>query len=197
MDDTGLRDTKAFSFGTPFKETSKYETYISPITGKSVRFVRTPEEGDQARGEVDMRRSASAGKSLYADYPLKSPNERLIDIKNSTWRTKNTMAMHGRVDLTNKLLYNIGPREAYVVDKTFDREMNFLQLGKLSHDGELIVKRKPNREYVVDIDPNYRAGDGTTRSRVTHEMRRKLFDEMDQEHEIVVSSPHKYRRIVS
>lgn len=97
--------------------------------------------------------------------------------------------------MDKKILYNVGPREAYVVDKTFDGDLNFLQLSKFSHDGELIIKRRPATEYVVSIDTNYEGEHQNSRSRVTHEMRRKLFSDMNDEHEFIVSSPKKYRRI--
>ena len=61
------------------------------------------------------------------------------------------MSYHGR-HLGNKLLYTVGPREAYVVDKLFDRDMNFLKLGELSHEGEILCQKKANRDYVVDIE---------------------------------------------
>lgn len=64
------------------------------------------------------------------------------------------MSYHGR-HLDNKMLYTIGPREAYVVDKLFDREMNYLKLGELSHEGEILCQKKGKREYVVDIDHGY------------------------------------------
>ena len=131
-----MRDTNLYSFGTPGKETQS--RYNVTSGGKSVRFIGSPD--DMGRSPIEpksMTRTASAGKGVYANYPWKSPNERLIDIKNSTWKTKLEMSNHGR-HLGNKLLYTVGPREAYVVDKTFDREMNFLTLGKLSHDGEIV-----------------------------------------------------------
>jgi hypothetical protein len=142
-----------FSFGTPAKQ-SEMKAVISPQTGKTVRFINSPEGAVSSPGQKTLGRSASSGKDLYANYPCKSPNARLIDIKNSTWRTKLEMSYHGR-HLDNKLLYTVGPREAYVVDKLFDRDMNYLKLGELSHEGEILCQKKANREYVVDIESGY------------------------------------------
>lgn len=141
-----------FSFGTPAKQ-SEIRAVISPQTGKTVRFINSPEEAVSSPGQKTVGRSAS-GRTLYASYPCKSPNGRLIDMKNSTWRTKLELSYHGR-HLDNKMLYTVGPREAYVVDKLFDRDMNFLKLGELSHEGEILCKKKTNRDYVVDIDHGY------------------------------------------
>ena len=152
MDDTYLGAKSGFTFGTPSKDASRVETFISPITGKSTSYVRSPDGGNSS-AEKELMKSSST-KLLYSDYPWKSPNERLIDIKNSTWKTKHTLQNHGNMR-GNKLLYTVGPREAYVVDKTFDRDMNFLQLGMLSHDGELVMQKKGDRQYIVDINTGY------------------------------------------
>ena len=185
-------DTNMFSFGTPARETTGFETFISPITGQSVKVVKTPYDLEKTRGTVQISGGDQTSKTLYTSYPAKSPNERLIDMKNSTWKTKETVHHQGRVDMRNKVLYNVGPREAYVVDRTFDGDLNFLGLGELSHDGELIIKRRPEKEYFVEA--TYDGEHQNSESKVTHAMRRDLFKHMDQEHQDIMSSPAKYRR---
>ena len=159
------------------------------------RFGRSPPRSIMRlrRAAKSLGRSASTGKTLYDTYPCKGPNSRLIDIKNSTWRTKLEMSNQG-TNLFNKMLYTLGPREAYVVDKTFDREMNFLALGQLSHDGELVCKKKGDRQYVVDLETGYNNEHAQSKSKITNEMRSKLYEDMGKEHEVVVSSPTKYPR---
>ena len=194
MEETAKKYKSSFTFGTPAKETGSEEQFISPITGKSVRFEKSPEETEESPGPKNLYRSGSASKTLYSSYPCKSPNERLIDIKNSTWRTKHEMAMHGRLDPSKKLLYTIGPREAYVVDKAFDRDMNFLKLGELSKDGEIVFNKTGEKEYVIDPNTQYQEEYSPSKSKVTHDMRRKLFKDMDTEHQVVLESPKKYKR---
>lgn len=182
-----------FSFGTPAKETSQYPR-VTPSAGKTVRFMGSPDEMGRSPEGQEFQRPASVGRGVYDNYPCKSPNERLIDIKNSTWKTKKEMAFHGR-HLDGKLLYTVGPREAYVVDKTFDREMNFLKLGQLSHDGELVFRKQGERQYVTEVGgDDYRGQHAGSRSNVTNEMRSKLYEDMFKEHEVVLSSPKKYPR---
>lgn len=193
--DSTAKGPGMYSFGTPNKNESAYETYISPITGKSVHYIKSPDDYEKTRGSAQMAKTESPIKNLYASYPKKSPNERLIDIKNATWKTKNTIHNQRRVNMDGKLLYNVGPRESYVVDKTFDGDLNFLALGALSHEGDLIAKRKPNREYVVEVD--YSNELEKSKSRITHDMRRRLFEDMNEEHDVIVSSPHKYRRVAA
>ena len=163
MDDTYLAAKTGVTFGTPSKDASRYETFISPITGKSVYYVKSPEGGKSSANKTLMK--SSSAEMLYSDYPCKSPNERLIDIKNSTWKTKNALQNYGNLS-KNKLLYTVGPREAYIVDRMFDRDMNFLQLSQLSHDGELIVQKKGDRQYVVDIHSGYNNEHVKSKSRV-------------------------------
>jgi hypothetical protein len=115
-------------------------------------------------------------------------------MKNATWNTKSTLRENGNTS-AGKLLYSVGPKEAYVVDKTFDRDMNFLELGELSHDGEQIFQKRHDRDYVVNIHTGYNNEHAQSKSSVTHEMRRKLFEEMNDEHEVVLTSPKKYRRL--
>lgn len=187
-----MRDTNLFSFGTPAKEGQGRDHLTS--AGKSVHFLGSPEDmGQSPIGEHKISRSASTGKDIYDTYPCKSPNARLIDIKNSTWRTKLEMANHGR-HLGNKMLYTIGPREAYVVDRTFDKDMNYLALGKLSHEGEQVFSKRGDREYVVSLETGYNNEHAKSKSRITNEMRSKLYDDMYKEHDEVVSSPTKYPR---
>jgi hypothetical protein len=181
-----------FSFGTPAKS-NQYATQYMDSAGRSVHFAQSPQEMGASPIEAKMTKSASQGDMLYASYPCKTPNSRLIDIKNATWRTKNQMWHHGR-HLGNKMLYTVGPREAYVVDKTFDREMNFLQLGQLSHEGELLAKKREAREYTVSMDNGYNNEHKDSKSKVTPEMRAQLYEDMGKEHEEVVSSPTKYPR---
>lgn len=190
MNETAFGNRKTYSFGTPEKGSQVYEAYISPITGKSIHIVNTP-IGETKEGYTDMQSPARQSMNVVS-YP-KCPNSRLIDMKNSAWSTKYTMAMHGRVDPNRTMLYTIGPGEAYLVDRTFDANMDLTQLGETSHEGETLLKKTPNKEYVVEIK-KYDNQHKNSKSRVTQEMRRKLFDEMTQEHEEVVSSPHKYRR---
>ena len=181
-----------FSFGTPDKS-NQYATQYMDSAGRSVHFAQSPAEMGASPIEAKMNRSASQPKTLYASYPCKSPNGRLIDIKNATWRTKNQMWHHGR-HLGDKMLYTVGPREAYVVDKTFDRDMNFLQLGKLSHAGEMLANKREAREYTVSMDTGYNNEHAQSKSKVTPQMRSQLYDDMSKEHEVVVSSPTKSPR---
>jgi hypothetical protein len=159
-----------------------------------VQYIRSPADFEKSKGTIGIHRSSSPGKTIYASYPKKSANERLIDMKNSTWKTKETVHHQGRVNMQNKLLYNVGPREAYVVDKTFDGDMNFLGLGDLSHEGELIVKRRPAPEYYVEVDSKYENEHKDSKSRITREMRNKLMEDMNGEHNYIIDSPNKYRR---
>lgn len=181
-----------FSFGTPQKEDRNQRTFISPISGDTVYYIKSPEDGNPHSDQV-LKKVDETSKSVFSNYPWKSPNERLIDMKNATWNTKSTLKTHGNTS-AGKLLYSVGPKEAYVVDKTFDRDMNFLELGQLSHDGELIFQKRHDRDYVVNIHSGYNNEHAQSKSNVTHEMRRKLFEEMNDEHDIVLTSPKKYRR---
>lgn len=162
--------------------------------GKSVHFMQSPQDiGSSPIEDHVYRKSVSPNKSLYEGYPLKSPNGRLIDIKNSTWRTKYEMANHGR-HLQGKMLYTIGPREAYVVDRIFDRDMNYYDLGRFSHDGEMICRKTGEKEYYVDLETGYNNELAGSKSKITPEMRERLQHQMNQEHEIIVTSPKKYQR---
>lgn len=195
LDKSNAKDTNMFSFGTPAKQTAAY-SHISPNTGKTVRFINSPDELASSPGqeqEQKVNRSVSPKKGVYADYPYKSPNARLIDIKNSTWRTKLQMSTHGR-HLGNKMLYTVGPREAYVVDKLFDKEMDYLKLGELSHEGEQVSQKKGQQDYVVDIETGYNNEHANKKSKISNEARMQLYDDMTKEHDIVVSSPKKYPR---
>lgn len=153
--------------------------------------MRSP-DGGKSSAEKTLMKSSSAN-ILYSNYPCKSPNARLIDIKNSTWKTKHTLQNQGNLR-GNKLLYTVGPMEAYVVDKTFDRDMNFLELGQLSHDGELVMKKRGDRQYIIDINHQYNNEHSSSKSKVTASMRKELFKEMDDEHAVVTTSPMKYSR---
>lgn len=144
-------------------------------------------------GNSPIEEHLSPSRSLYEGYPCKSANGRLIDIKNSTWRTKYEMAKKGG-HLQGKMLYTIGPREAYVVDQLFDREMNYYDLGRLSHDGEMIFRKTEEKTYYVDLETGYNNELSNSKSKITPEMRAKLHDQMAQEHEIIVTSPKKYQR---
>ena len=115
-------------------------------------------------------------------------------MKNSSWNTKNTLKTHGTLN-NDKMLYAVGPKEAYVVEKTFDRDMNFLELGQLSHDGELVFKKNHEKDYIVTIHTGYNNEHAQSKSNVTNEMRSKLFAEMYDEHEAVITSPTKYKRL--
>jgi len=181
-----------FTFGTPEKEDSNQRTFISPISGDTAYYIKSPED-EKSYPDNTLKKADITSKSVYSNYPWKSPNERLIDMKNATWNTKSTLKTHGNTS-AGKMLYSVGPKEAYVVDKTFDRDMNFLELGQLSHDGELIFQKRHDRDYVVNIHSGYNNEHAQSKSNVTHEMRRKLFEEMNDEHDIVLTSPKKYRR---
>ena len=139
MNESNFNKATAMSFGTPQKQDQKHETFISPIAGDSILYVKSPDEG-KIYPDQTLKKANLSASTLYSNYPWKSPNERLIDMKNATWNTKNAMKVHGTM-VKGKLLYAVGPREAYVVDKTFDRDMNFLELGELSHDGEMIFQK--------------------------------------------------------
>lgn len=193
LDETNPNARTAFSFGTPNKDNFGGETFISPITRNIVRFAESPED-EQIPADQSLRQPAVAG-GLYTNYPFKSPNERLIDIKNATHRTKLELAPRGIFQGGRKLLYAVGPREAYVVDKVFTGDMNFLQLGELSHDGELLMKKGTEKpEYNINIQSPTKSGAQSSNHGVTPSMRRRLFEDMDKEHDEVVTSPHKYRR---
>lgn len=191
-DESHMRDTNLYSFGTPARDAQS--RYNITSGGKSVRFMGSPD--DMGRSPIDPNstaRPASARAGVYKNYPWKCPNERLIDHKNATWRTKAEMSMHGR-HLGNKLVYTLGPREAYVVDKTFDSNMNFLQLSQLSHDGETVFQKKGERTHSYNLESGYNNEHAGSQSRVTNEMRSKLYEDMNEEHDIVMSSPKKYPR---
>jgi hypothetical protein len=181
-----------FSFGTPSKDRIGSEFLNS--AGKSVNFMQSPQDFGKSPIESDeYRKTMSPSKSLYDNYPCKGPNQRLIDIKNSTWKTKSELANHGK-HLQGKMLYTLGPREAYVVDKIFDKETNYYDLGKLSHGGEMIYRQTGDKTYNIEHETDYNNEHDGSISKITKEMRERLHDEMTKEHEIVLSSPKKYQR---
>ena len=56
-------------------------------------------------------------------------------------------------------------------------------------------KNNHQRDYVVNLHTGYNNEHVHSKSSVSHDMRRKLFEEMDDEHEVVLTSPKKYRRL--
>jgi len=188
-DISNARDTNMFSFGTPARLREGEDNLNSE--GRSVHFQQTPV--NMAGSPIEPESMVKTEKKGKSKFIPKSPNMRLIDIKNSTWKTKNQLAANAR-HLDRKMLYTVGPNEAYVVDRTFDKDMNFLELGAMSHEGEELVKKQPQREYTVTLHSGYDNEHAGSKSKVSPSMRNKLYEDMAKEHEIVVSSPKKYPR---
>lgn len=180
-----------FSFGTPEKEADNPNQYLS--AGKSVRFGQSPSDMGISPIEEEAETKPKKKKRTKGKYVPKSANERLIDVKNATWDTKAKLAMHGK-NMQGKVLYALGPQEAYIVDKIFDKEQNLNEIGTLSHEGEKTLQKKPQREYTVTMDTGYNNELQGSKSNVTPSMRNQLYEDMHKEHEIVVSSPKKYPR---
>ena len=179
-----------FSFGTPARDREGQPQFHSE--GRSVHFQQSPDQmgASPIEGQEVTKTTIKAKKSKFIP---KSPNMRLIDMKNSTWKTKNQMAANAK-HLNRKMLYSIAPGQAYVVDKTFDAEMNFLELGTISNEGENIMNKQPQREITVNMHEDYANEHAESKSKVTNTMRDQLYEDMNKEHEIVVSSPKKYPR---
>lgn len=180
-----------FSFGTPDKERHGNENLAS--VGKSVRFGLSPSDFAGSPIEEEKVAKSKIHKKKQEKFIPKGPNTRLIDVKNSTWKTKNELSMNAR-HLDGKMLYTLGPNEAYIVDKTFDRDMNILELGYLSHKGEEVLQKKAQKEFTVTMETGYNNEHGESRSRVTPSMRNSLHEAMHEEHKIVINSPKKYPR---
>jgi len=83
-----------FSFGTPDKDRRGNENLAS--AGKSVRFGLSPSDFAGSPIEEEDERKSSNKRKLKSKNIPKSANSRLIDVKNSTWNTKNKMAMNYR-----------------------------------------------------------------------------------------------------
>ncbi len=179
-----------FSFGTPERASQEKQQYLS--AGRSVRFGQSP--SDMPISPIEEESHVRTKKKKKSKYVPKSANERLIDVKNSTWQTKAKLASQGK-NLKGKVLYSLGPQEAYIVDKTFDKDMNLNEMGALSHEGEKVVQKKPQKEYTVTMDTGYNNELKESKSNITPTMRNRLYEDMHKEHEIVVSSPKKYPRI--
>lgn len=198
MDTIPRMDNSAFSFGTPNRNTSDRGAFVSPTSGLSTSLGRSPDEfGRTTIATIpEKKRSASIKKTIYQSFPKKSANERLIDIKNATYRNKHIVHHQGRADMKNKILYNVGPREAYIVDKAFDGDLNFTDPSGVEEDAELIIKRRPEKEYVVEVDTGYNNEHSNSKSKVTPGMRNQLFKDMFDHHHDIQNNPDKYNRAV-
>ena len=92
-DELKMKNARMFSFGTPDKEQEIAASQMMSA-GKSVRFGQSPSE--MAISPIEEEQPRKAKKKSKAKYVPKSANERLIDVKNATWKTKSKLVMGGK-----------------------------------------------------------------------------------------------------
>lgn len=93
-DELRVKNSRMFSFGTPSKDQEGDASQMMSA-GKSVRFGQSPSDMPISPIEEEQRPKSKKKKSK-AKYGPKSANERLIDVKNATWKTKSKLVLGGK-----------------------------------------------------------------------------------------------------